>query len=1374
MMRNIFVLPPLLFLLSCGPSTDQMKISQEAAQHLDVKQHQQNCIALIGGTMIAQMEDYGYFESMATRYFTGIDIKFRNLGWPADDVFGLARSQFGSAQNTRSWKPPTAEEGFGSKVLMEHILEASPTALLIGYGAELAYEEDEGALEIFKAGYRTLLNFTDSLQIKTILLAPVQQEIGFIDEDQLELRNNRLRKVRDFIEVQAVERKLLFVDLFSDLITAPKERKYTSNGFQLNAKGHHKLAQLLTEKLDISLPVPTLASVDSLGSPKMDGLGRVAQWRETVRGYSFDYTGDRLQDLGKILCPGPFAVRIDGVVVAKGADSLRFYIPNDSTQLQNLNRQIIAKNKLHRYRLRPMNEAYIYLFRRHEMGHLAYEMDDFAALVAEAEYEIKHLLQPQKRRVEIELIRAWKPPRNYPEHEVPANVPTPNIEAEIDAFTLSPGLQINAFATDPMIANPIHISWDTRGRAWVATSSTYPHIVPGREPNDRIVILEDIDKDGQADKSTVFAEGLLVPQSVMPANDGAYVTSSTEFLFLRDTNGDDRADERIVLFDGFGNADVHHMIHGLRWAPWGDLHFAQSIYINTFVETAYGIRKLNGSGIWKFRPETQTLDIFSRGLINPWGHTFDEWGQAFATDGAGFSGISYLFPESAHATAVGAARVLEGLNSGKPKNTGVEVIYSRQLPRHWQGSMVTNDFRANRTVRYQVTLNDGQYSSREVETIAHSEHRSYRPVDAKIGPDGGLYIVDWYNPIIDHGEVDFHHPVRDKSHGRIWRITNQDKRVLSPVNFQAQSVEHLLDLLKSPEQFTRGQANRALVERNCPPKLVSDWISALSPHSNNFEQTRLEGLWLLTALNHSDLDLLRQILNSVNPRARSAAVRILAHWKLQSSEFEILRNLIRDENAQVRLETVNALREHGTKEAIELGLSVMDLPMDENLEFATWLLAKNTQDQWLSIIEHDSDGFLKDPNQRMFALLASTDDRSVPLVAELVENPAVEPELARDGWLKMARFGDADVLQRVLETATNRKDLNLLHALIRAPQSNTSRPSAVDGIISNLLNDGNQSERIAAIQLIDRWKLGDFQSKLVDLISKDSTDTKERKAAFRTIYSLGNADLVKQFSQTGGTLQSRLDATAVWAEVAPEEAAETAVSFLEELTEDEQAEDLFMTFRKSEEGPPALVRALEGKTLKESIAAVGIKVAQSSGFDLGELEEALRRVGSIKPVGTTMSVPDREKLISDAKESGDFNRGRKIYDRPQLLCATCHRIDNIGGLIGPDLSTVGSYMSPNSILESLINPSKDIKQGYETVILNRTNGELVSGTLYRKTDQATLIRMANGEIITIPQEEIQKIDVSPVSLMPAGLTATLHRDELRDLLHYLTNLGVRE
>lgn len=1360
----LFILFILLFICACQSNSE----NASSLSDQELKR-----VVLLGGTLMSSMENHAFFESAVLRQFPDKEISFRNIAWPADDVFGLARSQFGSAQNTRSWQPPTAEEGFGSKVLMGHIEEAQPTTLFIGYGTETAFFDDEDDFTLFKSGYKRLLDFAESEGIHLILIAPPKHEVRPLGDAAMTLvkqRNNWLLKARDFIQEEAESRQHQFVNLYDTLIEDSTINQFTDNGIQLNEMGHKKMSSILLEALQMSKESQFKISLDSDLNIQDCINCQTSNWGRTLYGARFNLTPQALHHLGDIQSPQPVAVFVNGKLLDKNQDTLRTVSLNqDSLLFDRFVETIKEKNRLHRYRLRPLNEAYIYLFRRHEMGHLAYEMDDLNELIEEKETEIKTMVQQQQYFVELETIRPWQSPKDYPEDEVPANIPEPNIEDELEAFTIADGFDINLFAADPMIANPININWDTRGRAWIATSSTYPHIVPGREPNDKIVILEDTDADGIADKHIVFADNLLVPHSVLPVKGGAIVTATTELLFLADHDGDDVADERIVLIDGFGNADIHHTIHGLRWTAWGDIHFTQSIYINSFVETAHGPQVLNGSGVWSYRPETQQLSIFSRGMINPWGQAFDQWGQAFATDGAGSSGINYIFPESAHATAVGASRVLNGLNSGTPKNTAAEVIYSRHFPKSWQGTIITNDFRANRTVRYKIVREQSGYQSEEVQTVLRSDHRSYRPVDSKIGPDGALYIVDWYNPIIDHGEVDFHHPIRDKTHGRVWRLTNKNaKPMVYPLSTQSNG-DTQLELLKSPEQFIRLQANRAFVDGGGNPELVLRWLRTLKKSDPHYERTRLEGLWLLTALQYYDASILKQVLRSTKPEARAAGVRLLAHWKKQNEQFAILEGMVDDPDPQVRLEVLHALRELDSKESAELAMKIRQYPMDDNLEFATWLTIKELKDRWFSSFEAGEDVFGGEVNQQLFALLTIEDPMASPHIDKLLSQSGLTDALVDDAWAALARNGSLELKQKVLQKSVEENNLSLLNALVNAINDKDEKPQKVDEI-AELLSHDNKAFRIAGMNLAGSWGLLNYAQSIRQRLDQ-SENQQEQLAALEALVSLDRLDEVIGFAQTHQQESIRSAASSVWIRKDAQAAADNAVSLLTDIDSLVHAELIFNTFRKIDEGPAVLERALEARTIPENIASVGLKMVQTSGLNLKDLEIAIRKAGDIKAIGSDMTEEQKEDLLAEALENGSRHHGREIYRRQELLCATCHRNNNIGGLAGPDLTTLGTYMTPNSILESLINPSKDIKQGYETIIVTKTDGEILSGLLHRKTDVATLVRSANGEIITVPNSELESIDVSPMSLMPSGLVANLHRDELKDLLTYLTHLG---
>ncbi|MEI6325285.1 MAG: PVC-type heme-binding CxxCH protein, partial [Gemmataceae bacterium] len=336
-------------------------------------------------------------------------------------------------------------------------------------------------------------------------------------------------------------------------------------------------------------------------------------------------------------------------------------------------------------------------------------------------------------------------------------------EKERATFQVAPGFQVNLFAADPILAKPIQMAWDSKGRLWVACSETYPQIKPGQTANDKIVVLEDTDGDGKADKTTVFAEGLLIPTGIEPDGNGVYVADSTELVYLQDTDGDGKADKRTVVLSGFGTEDTHHLLHTIRFGPDCRLYFNQSIYIHSHLETPHGPKRLGGGGTWAMRTKSLELDILMRGLVNAWGLCWDDNGQVFETDGAGGEGINYIFQGGWYFTAVGARRTFPGLNPGSPKYCGLERITGNHLPEGWNGALITNDFRGHRVCGYRLSEDGAGYQAKESVELIRSSHPAFRPIDVRQGPDGAIYLADWFNPIIQHGEVDFRDPRRDKT-----------------------------------------------------------------------------------------------------------------------------------------------------------------------------------------------------------------------------------------------------------------------------------------------------------------------------------------------------------------------------------------------------------------------------------------------------------------------------------------------------------------------------------------------------------------------------------------------------------------------------------
>ena len=257
-------------------------------------------------------------------------------------------------------------------------------------------------------------------------------------------------------------------------------------------------------------------------------------------------------------------------------------------------------------------------------------------------------LLPLIERADQRILRVGSggpdPGHNRPPAEILHGGPEADVEKETKAFEVGYGMQVNLFADEKLgLTNPLAVRWDPNGRAYVSVTTAYPHVFPGDVFNDKILILEDTDGDGRADKSIVFAEGLNIPSGFELGDGGVYIAESTKISFLEDTNGDDRADRKKILLSGFGSGDSHQTINSFVWSPEGDIFMGQGDGIESRVETPLGSSDLYLAGIYRFRPRTLGLDPLLdnwMGPANPWGMAFDEWGQMFVVDGAG--GVSCL------------------------------------------------------------------------------------------------------------------------------------------------------------------------------------------------------------------------------------------------------------------------------------------------------------------------------------------------------------------------------------------------------------------------------------------------------------------------------------------------------------------------------------------------------------------------------------------------------------------------------------------------------------------------------------------------------------------------------------------------------------
>ncbi|MFM7070509.1 MAG: PVC-type heme-binding CxxCH protein [Planctomycetota bacterium] len=975
------------------------------------------------------------------------------------------------------------------------------------------------------------------------------------------------------------------------------------------------------------------------------------------------------------------------------------------------------------------------------------------------------------------------------------DIPSTDPEVERRTFVVADGFEVNLWAADPMMAKPIQMNFDARGRLWIASSEVYPQIKPGQPATDKILVLEDTNHDGQADKTTVFADGLLIPTGIAPGDGGAYVANSTDLVHLRDTDGDGKADESRIVLSGFGTEDTHHLLHTLRWGHDGCLYMNQSIYIHSHVETPYGVKRLNGGGIWRFRPENQQLDVLCYGFVNPWGHHFDRWGRNFATDGAYGEGINYVFPGAVYVTAPGAKRLVSGLNPGSPKHCGLEIASGRHLPPEWQGAMLTNDFRAHRVCRFTVTEDNSGFASRQEVEVIKSNHVAFRPIDVKMGPDGAIYIADWYNPIIQHGEVDFRDPRRDHVNGRIWRVTAKGRPTLRLPDLVNAPTPALLDQLKAPEEWVRLHAKLTLKSRGASvlPDLAA-WLAALDPKDSERDNHRLEALWVHQNLDNVNESLLRDLLASADHRVRSAALRVATLWLPRlSTPMAYLRAGVSDEHAAVRIEAVRGLTQMPSAESALVAAQALDKPLNRFLDFALWRTFRDLETAWLPEVRAGKFSFGGRADHLAFALQAVEAPGVVQPLLDLFRRNQVAPEQSERVLGLIASLGGPKELAAALDLALDSRSTlapsikaSLLTTLAETATSRRVTPEGDLGRIAPLLASEDEAVRVAAARVAGAWKLASIRPQLIAWARAADKPTDPNvgapegavtegawRAALEALALLGGAEntaALAELAKPPFSFDRRHAAVVALARLDARLAAERAAELLAGWPPNADPLGLIASLTGQRGGADALAVALAGRKLTADAAKLTLRAVQSSPSPSESLASAVRDAGGLQAAGWKSSPELLGQLVAEAAASGDPRRGEVLFRRKDLQCLKCHAVGGAGGRVGPDLSSIGASAQPDYLVDSLLDPNAKVKEAYNSVLVETDEGKVLTGLVVRETKTELVLRDAEDRQITIPVASIEsKRDGR--SLMPNGTVDALTRAELVDLVRFLSEMG---
>jgi putative heme-binding domain-containing protein len=967
--------------------------------------------------------------------------------------------------------------------------------------------------------------------------------------------------------------------------------------------------------------------------------------------------------------------------------------------------------------------------------------------------------------------------------------PDPNSPtAELASFKVRDGFEVSLFASEADgIAKPIQMRFDERGRLYVVSSTIYPQIAPGQIADDKVLLLEDTDGDGRADKTTVFARGLMVPTGIELGDHGVYVGNGTELLHFRDTNGDGVADERRVVLRGFGTGDAHQNINSFTRGPGGELWFSQGLHSFSRVETPWGVEKLDHAGIWRLRPRRLQLDPFFGNELpphNPWGFAFDDWGQMFVVAG---NGHGILYPEPilirGH-RSVPLAQVWENFRGRKL--CGADIVGTSHLPDELQGRMIAGGFMNNAIYVLDIHDDGAGFRLTDQEPLVVSSSTSFRPVDVKIGPDGAIWVADWFNPIIGHYQASFRHPDRDKTHGRIWRITAKGRSLVHQPDLANASVPELLEKLQASERWTRYQTKRLLADADthAVTDALAKWTAKLDPASAGYEHALFEAIGVYESHEVVEPALLERLLHAKDYRARAYAAGVIAHWQDRLADpLALLAPVVADEHPRVRLAAVVSLAYVPRAEAVSVAAAVTDKPMDPFLDYALKQAVYVLKPHWLPALNAGTLGLAHDPKRLEFVLRADASPDTLRLVREQLESAGLARETRQAFLGVLLEAGDDRDVARLLDEKTythgGAYDAEL-HAQFVAAVAGSARarglrpPIDLAPVLAPLIAKPDEKLRAAAMRLAGAWKLEPLRSTLRENAESAGALETVRRAAIEGLSALGGSASAEVLTKLAADAQPQPVRLAAIVGLVPFDstaAAERAATSLARDTEGASVPALLPAFLQRKDGPAALAKALAAKPPARDAARSALRLMNATGRQDAELVAALTSAAGIASEPLRLTPEETRELAAEILAKGDAARGREIFRRAEIGCVTCHAVAGEGGNIGPDLGAIGRAQPLDFIIGAVLEPNREVKEGFEAIEIVTKEGESFQGFKVRADKNEVVLRdPLQQREVRIPAKNIKQ-QVNRGSLMPAGLVNGLTRAELRDLFRYLAELG---
>ena len=950
-------------------------------------------------------------------------------------------------------------------------------------------------------------------------------------------------------------------------------------------------------------------------------------------------------------------------------------------------------------------------------------------------------------------------------------------EESLAKFVVPKDLKLDLMLSEPVIAQPLAISFDERGRLWLLEYRQYPEPaglkmiskdnvwravydkIPLPPPHhdrgrDRISIHEDTDGDGTLDSHKVFIDGLNIATSCAKGRGGVFVLNPPYLLFYPDRNNDDVPDgDPEVLLEGFGLEDTHSVANSLRWGPDGWLYAAQGSTVSGRIKRP-GTKDLPvhsmGQNIWRYHPETKRYEIFAEGGGNAFGVEIDSKGRVYSGHNGGDT-RGFHYPQGGYSRkgfdkhgplsnpyAFGYFDAMK--HNLVPRFTHTFLIYEADaLPEAYRGKLFGVAPLLSHVVMSDISPKGSTFETKDIGHPITSKDEWFKPVDIKVGPDGGIYVADWYDGQVSHLRNSV--GVIDKTNGRVYRLRGLDTKPAGRFDLAKLSTPDLIKHLSDSNEWFRQATLRVLADRK-DPAAVPILLESLRKTTG---QTALESLWALNLSGGLDESRILEFLEHAEPYVRLWTARLACDFKqVTPSVAAALANRAKVEtNVEARAQLACSARRLNAAESLPIVRNLLTHSDDKTDLMIPLLL-------WWDIeAKADSD------RDAVLALFEDKSFWSLPIVQKTIAERIMRRYAAaglRKDLMSCARLlklaPDQDSGKRLMagfEAAMTGRSIANLPAELAEGLAKFEGGSVILGLrqgreeavseVLRVLDDpsGDKSKQLQYVQLLSEVKLPRSIPVLLKL-AKNNADSALQGGALLALQRYPNPEI-----------------------------GEAVIATLPAMTDDIRGEALAMLASRSN-WALRLVEAVDQKKIDPQTIpseTVSRLQRQTDPKIVAITKKYWPQSASKTPAALQSEIERLAKLIR--AEPGAPKVGEQLFGK---TCGTCHAMFGAGGRIGPELTTYRRDDLDNMLL-NIVNPNAEIREGYGTLLVSTNDGRLLSGILMDQDPNSIVIRASDGHDLAIPREEIEEMKASPASLMPEGLLKDLKPKEIVDLFAFL-------